>query len=442
MASRIEHLFLVEHTGSKTVHGRLLATGLAMAVVALVGLSGARVYSNYSQPSSEFDWSARGHSDFHNGTYFPSIAFRDGVNPYALEVMEKYPLAAPSRPCPPITFISHLPLTYLDLPAADVVFFIYNTSLLILLAFFAVIVSRGSFHLVAWLAVCCVLLVSRPGHITLFTGYITLELVLGTLIALHFARTRPWLSATGMLIASGKPTYVLPLILLMLARKNYRATLMGIALCAVFGIGGLMWLARDQGIETVISGVREGQAEFHNDETEFPINTWTRVDLLGMFAKTVNWVPDDSIYLAGMFVLLVVPCVVIHQITDRETDSGAASLTACISLITILIAIYHHSYDCLLIVVPWVGLTFFRPYVLPEMSKRWKTVLALLLTVPLLNYLSTQSFRDKLGFDQYEFTWQSITMINGLCLFVVLLILLAHAFHVAVKQTIQRDFGR
>ena len=424
------------------IQSRLLAVGLAIIALTLIALTGVRVYSNYSQPSSEFDWSARGHSDFHNGTYFPSIAFRNGDNPYSSDVMEKYPLASPSRPCPPITFMTHLPISFLDLPAADIVFFAYNTSLLLFLAYFGVVVSRGSFHLVSWLAVSCVLLVSRPGHITLFTGYTTLELVLGTLVALHFAKKRPWLSAIGMLIASGKPTYALPLILLMLGRKNYRATILGVVLCIVFGVGGLAWLATDHGFEGVVSGIKEGQAEFHADESEFPVNTWTRVDLLGMFAKAIDWIPDDRAYLVGMLALLVMPCLAIHQITDRETDTGATSLTGCIAMVTILIVIYHHSYDCLLIVVPWIGLTFFQSKVLPEMTMRWKTVLALLLTVPLLNYASTLSFRDKFGFDQHQSLWQLITMINGICLAAVLLILLAQAFHVAVKQTIHRDFGR
>lgn len=432
--------FIVDPT-KKVIRGRLLTLGLAIGILGLVGLSGARVYFDYSTPSTEYDWSSRGHSDFHNGTYFPSIAFRDRVNPYSLEVMERYPVAAPSRPCPPITFISHLPFTLLELPAGDVVYFFYNVSLLLLLAYFAVVATGGRFHLIAWLAVCCVLLVSRPGHITLFTGYSTLELVLGTLMALHFGKTRPWLSALGMLIASGKPTYILPLIVLMLARKNYRATIIGIVLCIVFGVGGLAWLATDDGFSGVVSGIMEGQAEFHADETEFPINTWTRVDVLGMFAKTINWIPDDKMYLAGMLILLVVPCIVVHQITNREKDPGAAGLTSCISLITMLIVIYHHSYDCLLVVVPWVGLTFFQSKILPEIASKWKTILALLLTVPLLNYLSTESARNILGFDQHQFVWQLITMINGVCLLAALLVLLAHAFHFAVKCAIERDFA-
>ena len=419
----------------------VLSIGLALVMLTLIGLTGARVFKNYSEPSSKFDWSNRGHSDFHNGAYYPSTAFRDRINPYSMSVMDKYPIMAPSRPCPPITFISHIPFTFLDLPAADVAFFIYNTSLLLILAYFAVVVTRGNFHLTSWLAVCCVLLLSRPGHITLFTGYFTLELVLGTLVALHFASTRPWLSAVGMLIASGKPTFVLPLIVLMIARKNYRSAICGIVLCTVFGLGGLAWLAGEGGFSQVITGITEGQSEFHADETEFPINTWTRVDLLGMTAKTVNWVPGDKASLVGMAFFLIVPCVLINQITDREENKGAAGLTSFIALTTMLIGIYHHSYDCLLIVVPWVGMAFYSRKVIPTLGQRTKLLIAFLLTVPLLNYLSTQTARDLIGFDQRDTVWQLITMVNGICLTAVLVIFLVNAYHLAVTYTVRRDFG-
>jgi hypothetical protein len=419
-----------------------LAIVLSIVAIMLIGVTANRVYKNYSPPSKTFDWSLRGHSDFHNGVYYPAVAFRNRDNPYAASVRDKYPVVSPARPCPPITFIGHLPFTFLDLRSANVAFFAFNTGMLLLLALVAVNIARGKFEPVTWLAACCVLLISRPGHITLFTGYYTLELVLGTVMALHYGKSRPWLSAVGMLVASGKPTFVLPLIILMLARKNYAATLRGIGLCIVFGMGGLAWLATDGGFSSVLSGVFEAQSEFHSEVEEYPVNSWTRVDLLGMAAKVANWIPADRDYLTAMLVFLIVPAVLINQITDRESNHGAAGLTSCIALLTMLVGIYHHSYDCLLIVVPWVGFAFCRSQMLPEASNRIKILLALLLTGPLLNYLSTHTARDKLGFEQSDTIWQMITMINGVCLMLALVILLGHAYHLAVANTIRKDFGR
>lgn len=416
--------------------------GLAVLCAVLVTATGYRAMKDYSEPSSAFDWENRGLSDFHYGSYYPALAFRNAVNPYSPDVMEKYPVSSPSRPCPPITFMLHLPFSFLELHTADVVFFVYNTALLFLLAYLCVKFIRGQFHPGWWLLFSSLLLVSRPGHITLFTGYYTLELVIGTWIALHFARTRPWVSAVGILVASSKPTFVIPLLLLMAARKNFRATVYGVLLCGLAGIGGLAWLAQDGGFTGVIQGIVAGQEAFHADETEFPVNTWTRVDMLGMYAKVVDWRPDDSVYLFGMFGLIAIPCIAVWQITDREDAPQLSGVTSLIVLLTMLVGLYHHSYDCLLVALPWLGVTFFPNRVLPEFGSRIKMYLAILLSVPMFNYASTQSARGLLGLDPTGALWQFITLVNGLCLTAALLITLAGAWRMAVAHTIQKDFGR
>jgi hypothetical protein len=417
----------------------LLVVAFSVVIVILIGLTSYRTYKNYSQPKSNFDWSLRGHSDFHNGAYYPGMAFRDKVNPYAKTAMEHYPLTCPSRPCPPINFIVHIPFTYFDLHTADVIFFVFNLGLLFLLAYFSVVMARGDFDLLLFLGVSSFLLISRPGHITLFTGYHTLELVLGVLIALHYADRKPWIAALGMLVASGKPTFILPLIILMVARKNYRATIIGIVLCTIAGVGGLAWLASESSFPRVIAGIVEGQEAFHSDETEFPVNTWTRLDLVGMFAKLIDWRPDDKVYLGGMLVLLIVPFVAIRRIADRESNSGAAGLSSSIVIVATLLCIYHHSYDCLLLIVPLVGCLFFTDRVLPGLGYGSKWTLGVALAIPFANYFSTQSARGVLGLEQTSFVWQLITLVNGLCLIVAMAILLSLAMRLPDTDLMQLD---
>lgn len=401
---------------AKFENSKVAIVSLAICACLLIGATAYRTYSQYSVPSNTFDWSNCGHADFHCGAYYPSLGYRHGLSPYSKQLMVEYPVSSPARASPPISFWVHLPFTYLELHAADVAFFIFNTSLLLGLAFFTVHVTRGSPSLFWWLLVSCILLVSRPGHITLFTGYFTAEMVLGTFVALHFAKTRPLISGIGMVFASGKPTYILPLVVLMFARKNYRAVLFGLLFCVIAGIGGLAWIAKDVGFAEILSGIREAQEIFHAEETEYPINTWTRVDLLGMFARTINWIPDDTVYLAGMFALLAIPSFTIWKIADHESSSGITGVSATIALLTILTSVYHHSYDCMLIFVPWIGLVFFGNRLLPEIGARAKLWLKLLLAVPALNYLSTLSFRNLVGWEQTSFGWHIVTSINGVCL--------------------------
>ncbi len=57
---------------------------------------------------------------------------------------------------------------------------------------------------------------------TLFNGYFTWELAWGTLMAVHYGKTRPTWAAVGLMLAAGKPTYALPLGFLLLCRGHFR----------------------------------------------------------------------------------------------------------------------------------------------------------------------------------------------------------------------------
>ena len=112
---------------------------------------------------------------------------------------------------------------------------------------------------------------------------------------------------------------------------------------------------------------------------------------------------------------------------NRFNPEGVGGLSAAIVLLTILISIYHHSYDCLLVVVPWVGVTFYggKRFGLGSF-RRW--LVSLLLAIPAANYVSTRTFRNFFEIDQASINWQYITVVNGACLLLALLVLLFTAF--------------
>lgn len=394
----------------------LLLAGLVVGVAA----TGYRTYRQYSMPSDQFDWTNRGHSDFHNGAYFLSLAFREGVNPYSNEMGDRYLIARSSPIYSPVVFVWHLPFSFLGLYEADVLFFLCNTAMLGLLAWMGIYMSNQKFRWGIWISFFTVLVYSRPGHVTLFTGYFTAELVIGSIVALHFGATRPFLSGVGMLLASGKPTYVLPLIVMMLCRRNYRAVVAGLLLCIAGGLLGLGWLASFSSPMEVAAGINEGRVALHEDPTEDPVNTWTRLDTVGMVSKVVGWKPNDFAYFGSMLLMLAVPGWVIFKASQFERNRGATGLTATIACLTILVSIYHHAYDSLLVVVPWIGIAFFRTIDRAEMPEWCRRTLAVLLAVPLANYFSTRVFQQKLGLDPQSGIWETITSVNGVCLLMAL----------------------
>jgi hypothetical protein len=252
-------------------------------------------------------------------------------------------------------------------------------------------------------------------------------LVIGTLMAFHHAKENPWLSGFGILLASVKPTYIAPLLIILLFRKNYKAALIGFVLACAVAVAGIAWLASNSSVSHVLQTIQHGQDALLDDISEFPINTWTRIDIVGMSAKVLDWNPNQVVYLAAMVLLLIPPGLIIRKIAREEPNTSATGLTAFIGVLALLIGIYHHSYDCLLFNVPLLAMILFGKKTLPQLKPSERLSIGILLLVPAINYASTLAFRDMMKLDQHSFVWQSITMINGICITASLLILMLAA---------------
>ena len=410
-------------------HEPTWVAAMAGLLLLLIAASAYRIHTEYAPPpvDNQFNWVNRGHSDFHNGSYFPAQCYMQGGCPYSSDDASQYLMTRAAATYSPIVFVLHVPFAMLPLELADIAFFACNVAMLMLIAYFSIRMSGATFRWFDFLAMTNLILMSRPGHMTLFTGYFTAEIVIGCVLALHFAHSRPVLSGFGMVLASIKPNFVIPLILMMLLRRNYKAVVLGIAFSAVTATGGLGWLTYHNGVEQVIQDIRSGQAELHVDETELPVNTWTRTDLLGMYAKIVNSVPGDAMYLLSMFILAAIIGPFIFRYAPHEPNKGATGLTAMITVLAILVGIYHHSYDCLLLAVPVIGVLFFGQTTLKEVPALWRNIAAVLCLIPAVNYVSTISVMNLLNLDKLSFSWQAVTLVNGVCMTIALVILVAVA---------------
>ena len=100
-----------------------------------------------------------------------------------------------------------------------------------------------------------------------------------------------------------------------------------------------------------------------------------------------------------------------------------------IVVLAMLVTIYHHSYDCIIVAVSMVAMLLNSRRLIPSMPGWIAVFVGLLLAVPLLNYVSTRAVRDKLGFEQLDIAWQSITMVNGACLTLAMLIAMYFAIN-------------
>ena len=88
-------------------HQPLWIAALAVMAIALVSVTAYRVYIDYSPPpvNNEFDWERRGHSDFHNGSYYPSKCFLHGSCPYSPEDANRFLMTRAAATYSPIVFV-------------------------------------------------------------------------------------------------------------------------------------------------------------------------------------------------------------------------------------------------------------------------------------------------------------------------------------------------
>lgn len=389
-----------------------------ISVAGIVG-AGARIYARYQTPGP-FNAARQGFCDFHNGIYFPALAFSRQVSPYSQGYADTYPVARQVPPYSPLIIALHVPFGLTPLSVAEVSYFLFMIGCVIAIAWILVRDTTDLPKSTVWSnlwPVVALIIWSRPGHVTLFNGYFTFELVLGTLVALSAARTRPWLAAIGIAIASGKPTYFLPLVTLMFARGDYAAVFRGTFLATIGGLASMLWISGFSldGVTRIVRDVMGGQNVHMNDPFESPVTNWTRIDIASVIAKVLNRDVDEWVQVGCMIFLLALPAWLLWKNRLRFRQGGATDLSGSLILIASIPAIYHHAYDALLLMAPIVGWAGMR-WDEAQRNRRLDFAIVLLLLVPIFNPFSTFAFLQR--FDVNLFVYQIVTSSNAVAIFV------------------------
>ena len=430
-----------------------------------IAASGLRVAKKYHQPGP-FSHETPGFCDFHNGLYFPTVALIDGVSPYGQKYMDAYPVSRQLPFFSPAILVLHIPIAILPLRAAEIVYFTLLCSLVLSLG--VVIASiAGRPKRLDWIfVIAAALIFSRGALSTFYDGYFTLELTLATILAVHWGKNKPWLAALALVVVSAKPTYILPLGFLLLARGNYKALTIGAVFSVVGAFVPFAWLASHSGSAFPNSFVEIAKEigssqDFHITVLdEMPLHTWTRIDVFAIVAKWLNINPSQTFHALVMLPLLVVPMLVLFRRQQKGIDDGVAGITGLVVLTATLATVYHHSYDALILLLPLVAV------LLPDIAKtarrgtdnsskqvetlsedgersalsiwceypkttRW--LIALLICVQLYNYLSSRMFLSRIPDDPLIF--KIMTSISGLGLTVLTVIACVLAWRETTRIT-------
>ena len=415
-----------------TIGNRGLFSVSLLILLLGLGASAARIIKKYQTPGPP-DGVNEGYCDFHNGIYFPSLALLDGVSPYGSVYAAEYPVSRQIPFFSPAIVAIHAPLSLLPLRVSEVLYFAIMVGLVLAIAWQSMTAAGLEKRLDFLLMIAAGIVFSRAGHVTIFNGYFTFELVLAVIVAVRFAESRPWLAALALVMVSAKPTYILPLGFLMLARGNVKSLVIGAVFSIVAAAIPLAWLGYHEGKGNIAQGIQEirqqiadSQEVHHNEPNELPVLSWTRVDIFAIYAKWTDQDPSDLAHLLVMFLILAIPMVILYRRQKASLDDGVAGITGAIIMTGMIVGLYRQSYDVLLLVPPIVGAVAARLDAWKNMRWVERVALILLMLFPAFNYLSTQMI---LGRFQLSGEWvRIITSVNAFALAFLLVWLIAIAF--------------
>lgn len=373
---------------------------------------------------------AWGLQDFRDAIFYPVVALLDGNNPYdAVAYAGTYPVGNTFPLYPPLTLLVHLPLGLMSYTTAEVAYLLVSALLTLPIAALCLRLAGVQPSWGGVFVVATLILLSRPGYWNLFLGQYAATLALGFYAALYFARTRPGVAALGVTLAMLKPTYGVPLIVLMLAQGHARPVFVGIVSSAVLSAPVAAVIIRNAGgFGSFVRSLQSGQAAFDMDPEVNPALSTYRVDAVALLSR---WIGDPLPLAAEALVLIAV--LGVAALAVRHLRSGATvneapwnPLAIGVICVAVLLCTYHQPYDLVLLVAPATALAtgaLTGGLAVPRWQ-RW--TLGLGFAGLAANYLVSGTALGRLSIRGAW--WVAVTSLNGLALLVILSIYLGLAF--------------
>jgi hypothetical protein len=387
----------------------VFATALAVAILRVTALSdllGIRL---------RMPWTM---NDFKTAIYCPVAIFLQGGNPYDraqfLEfcpIQDVFPLYLPS------TLILHAPLGILPIYTATLLYFCISVALSVLIVRMGLRLAGAETSAGTVLLGAGILLLSRPGQWNLLLGQPALELAIATYIALFWARRAPLVSGVALAVSMYKPTFGVPLAVLMFIRGDRLALVAGVLTTAVLNVPPLAALAqRAGGLDRFAQDLVQSQKAWQ--AVVDPSTQVYGVDTPGLVSRLAGRRLGAGEYLVVTLIILSAAGAALRSIA-RSDDPGVARLSATVVCLGILLSVHHQAYDLVLLVAPAIAVAWSA---LPKNFVNPRRRLALLALIALLglNYVTTLSVLHRLNHQGH--LWLALASLNGAILLTVFLI--------------------
>jgi hypothetical protein len=360
--------------------------------------------------------------DFRDAIYYPVVALLDGNNPYdAVAYAGTYPVGNTFPPYLPLTLLVHLPFGLMPNTAAAVAYLLTTALLTLLVAVLSLRLVRVQPSWSGVFLIAALILLSRPGYWNLYLGQYSATLAVGCYAALYWAATRPGLAALGVAVAMLKPTYGLPLIVMMLAMGHVRAVVGGVAVSGALSAAVAGVIVRNVGgLGAFLDSLGSSHASFGMDPAVDPTLSTYRVDAVALIGR---WIGEPLSGAGEMLVLVAVlgaAILALYHLRTRERSNDVIPGPVSVAIVcsAVVLCTYHQTYDLLLMAAPAVAMAtgaLASGRAVPAWT-RW--ALGLSLVALASNYLVSGTALARLGLRGGW--WVAVTSLNGAAVLIIL----------------------
>ncbi len=331
--------------------------------------------------------------DFRDAIYYPVVAFLAGHNPYDVQsYFGHYPVGQEFPVYTPLTLLLHLPFGLLPYELAELLYFAVAIVLTLALAYVSLAVNHVEARTDRVLLVAALILLSRPGYANLLVGQCTLQVVLGAYAALYYSSTRPWLAALGLAVATLKPTFGLPLAVLLMCRREVSVAVIGLAVAGLASAVMTAILVHNAGgVDPFIQSLAPNYAATRGSSTVAALTSWARLDAWALVERSIG----QSLGIVGEIAISVgilgVGALGVRRLSTSPAGDAARHVSNSLACLVILTCVYHQNYDLLLLSATLVALACGLPAALWT-TRRWERWLLLsLLLIAFTNYAASET---------------------------------------------------
>ncbi|MGZ6912052.1 MAG: glycosyltransferase family 87 protein [Acidimicrobiia bacterium] len=339
-------------------------------------------------------------TDFRDAIYYPVVALRDGVNPYAVETYYRhYPVGQEFPLYTPVHLLLHAPLLAFSFPAARAVNFGWNLALVVVFAGVVLRVAGQRLRVDTTFGLATLILVSDPGKFDLRSGQPTLMIAIAFLLAWGTASGRvreaagpgpPFAALVGVLglaIVWSKPTFAIPLVLFLVATSRLRIAARGTALALALSAVLLPFLVDAAGGVGHLVDSWQESARITSRSSQSRLGSGLRIDVGNAFVRITHLHPSEGAATIGGLALLAVGGWIVWRLHRHDPRHDREELVVTLVVLLTLTALYHVPYDYLLLALPLVLLVRRRATVPTAWPRRVRVVVPLLLLLPAVDPL-------------------------------------------------------